>query len=164
MLWGRTVTSSPSFVFSKTFTSTIYPGKRKTKKTALVLCTESNLVWARQRSEASNSSTRNYRKVKTREAVFHTPHHHPQRPSRHANTRTHLCDIILLPSPSKGFQSKESCRMALETREKRGQRTLPKSYPMTQLSFPGQLPFALRQRKKHEVLPQKPQFPLAPGS
>lgn len=31
MLCGRTATSSPSLVFSKTFTSTNYPGKRKTK-------------------------------------------------------------------------------------------------------------------------------------
>lgn len=81
MLWGRTATSSPSLVFSKTFTSTNYPGKRKTKKQHLSWA-ESNFICIRQRSEALNSSTRDHEEIKIREAAFFHNPQHPQRPTR----------------------------------------------------------------------------------
>lgn len=141
MLWGRTATSSPSLVFSKTFTSTNYPGKRKTKKQHLSWA-ESNFICIRQRSEALNSSTRDHEEIKIREAAFFHNPQHPQRPTRcthmsacvRVHTHTHQ-DPFLRPCHSlpKSLywvpEERQSCRMALGTREKRRQQfTAEKSH------------------------------------
>lgn len=173
MLWGRTVTSSPSFVFSKTFTSTSYPGKRGTKKQHL----------SRAQRAASSGPGRDQRhqipapgttERSRSEKLSSTPHtiipKDPAGVHTHMHTHTHirtlLCDIIPLPSPSSGSQSKDkSCRMALETREERGQQYTAKKphHDTTFLSWTASICSGTKE-KTYEVLPQKPQFPLAPGS
>lgn len=111
MLWGRIATSSPSLDFSKTFTSTNYPGERKTKN--------SIYLGQRQQPHLSQEEIRGIKfqhpgswQGQDQRSSF-LPHSTPppQRPSRHTHTHTraHGCiHVTPLPSPSTESQREGS--------------------------------------------------------
>lgn len=110
MLWGSTATSSPSLVFSKTFTSTNYSGREKTKNCT---CLEQTATTSGPGGDQKHQvpASRTIERLRSEKELSSTPHTTAPKDSAgtHAHTRTHLCAHgTPLPSPSMESQGKDS--------------------------------------------------------
>lgn len=146
MLWGRTATFSPSLVFSKTFTSTNYSGRRNTKI--------QHLPWEESSLCGSGGDQRHQipapgmtERARSEKQLSPTPTPCAQRPGRHTHhthSRTHLLLRSLLSQvPPMGPKGKTTLQAGPEPTEEEDSSTPRSSQAAAAFSFPKQRPCAL---------------------